>query len=75
MYVWKPQENVNQSEEKQKNAIFFWKYVWLNWIKVKSSIVFQLPFAQSSKTIFATKLSQNNTVLDVLNLLIAVSNY
>ena len=46
MYVWKPQENVNQTEEKaEKYEFFFWKYVWWNWIKVKSSIVFQIEFS------------------------------
>ena len=46
MYVWKPQENVIQSEEKAEKCDFFLEAYLMEMNQVKSSIVFQIEFCK-----------------------------
>ena len=61
-------------KKKQKMRSFFRKYVWLNWIKVNSSIVSQIEFCTVVQKL-PMILRHNKTVLDGLNLLVSVSKF
>ena len=61
-----------KAKKKLKTQIFFWKYVWLGY---NHQLCSRHNFAQLSKTILATILCHNKTVLDGLNLLVSVSKF